>query len=111
MRFVQSVLVLQPRPVVKSVWTFCWSASHAAFFDEGEADADADALAFVTAADIGGDMPAVDEDEGVEDGVVGSGAMEDASSLREGVSLGFVQASGRNATAARSLFNRAASDV
>jgi len=111
MRFVQSVLVLQPRPVVKSVWTFCWSASHAAFFDEGEADADADALALVTAADIGGDMPAVDEDEGVED-AVGSGAMDDASSsLREGVSLGFVQACGRNATAARSLFNRAVSDV
>ena len=110
MRFVQSVLVLQPRPVVKSVWTFCWSASHAAFFDEGEADADADALALVTAADIGGDMPAVDEDEGVED-AVGSGAMDASSLLREGVSLGFVQASGRNATAARSLFNRAVSDV
>jgi len=107
MRFVQSVLVLQPRPVVKSVWTFCWSASHAAFFDEGEADADAEAL---VTADIGGDMPAVDEDEDVED-AVGSGAMDASSSLREGVSLGFVQASGRNATAARSLFNRAASDV
>lgn len=109
MRFVQSVLVLQPRPVVKSVCTFCWSASHTCFFESPpDADADADALA---TADIGGDIPAVNEGvAGVEEVVVGSGAI-DASSTWEGVSLGFVQASGRSATAARSLFNRAASDV
>ena len=96
----QSAVVAHAR-LARSDVTFCWSASHACFF-EGIAVVDADADALVT-ADIGGDMPAVNEDAGV----IGSCEIAAAASLRGAVSLGFVHASGRIAMAARTLFNRA----
>lgn len=81
--------------------TFCWIASHACRFEGAAAVVEADAEALV-AADIGGDMPAVNEEEA---GAIGSRAID--ASLCGGVSLGLVHASGRIAMAARTLFNRA----